>query len=255
MDSTRKTTAMPGNRRHTGRSSRKKDGGEASWAMPVSRAFYEKLRLRVSDVFNDLGYGAQWAMQLMPVIDLYMLTGEKPTRLSCEECLLTIFTSLRHEIDMAMERSATARRRAAERRGQKEAERREEAERQTVAEAADGTLTPLPVTTDEADGAAAPGDDGARRHDDTGSEVGEAIGKQGADRGEDENTVFPGKDDGYCGPGKFLVFEKGLTACAAGRDGIGELIAVGPARRDGDGGEAGIGVGRMGIVGGGALRT
>ena len=102
-------------KRHFSRSSSAKE----RWTKPVSKAFYEKLRLRCEQIFEEMRYGSGWVMNFMPTVDRYISTGETPGM--CDEGIRIVFICLRHEIDMALERSAKARKRAAERREAKEA--------------------------------------------------------------------------------------------------------------------------------------
>lgn len=85
------------------------------------------------------------------------------------------------------------------------------------------------------------------------SEFSEAVREEGADGGEDEDAGGAGEDDGNGTAGEGFVFEEHLTAGAAGGDGVGQFLAVGSAGGDGDGFEAGVGISRVGIEGGGAL--
>lgn len=105
-------------RTHKPHFSRSKSAKER-WTKPVSKAFYEKLRLRCEQIFEEMRYGSGWVMNFMPAVDRYISTGETPGM--CDEGIRIVFISLRHEIDMALERSAKARKRAAERREGKEA--------------------------------------------------------------------------------------------------------------------------------------
>lgn len=92
------------------------------WDKPVSRAFYEKLKLKVAAIYKSLGYMPQWTSEIMEYVDLYLRDGTRPTRQwRCEEQILAIFYCLKHDIDAAIHRSAECRRRAAERRALKSA--------------------------------------------------------------------------------------------------------------------------------------
>ncbi|WP_300505968.1 hypothetical protein [uncultured Duncaniella sp.] len=92
---------------------------KSQWKFPVSKAFYEKIRIRGERIMDELGYGAGWMKHLMPHIERYMLTGEKLGNHYAYECMQIVFTCLRFEVDLAIERSAKARARAAERRAMK----------------------------------------------------------------------------------------------------------------------------------------
>ena len=92
---------------------------KGQWKFPVSKAFYEKIRIRGERIMDELGYGAGWMKHLMPHIERYMLTGEKLGNHYAYECMQIVFTCLRFEVDLAIERSAKARARAAERRAMK----------------------------------------------------------------------------------------------------------------------------------------
>ncbi len=92
---------------------------KSQWKFPVSKAFYEKIRIRGERIMDKLGYGAGWMKHLMPHIERYMLTGEKLGNHYVYECMQIVFTCLRFEVDLAIERSAKARARAAERRAMK----------------------------------------------------------------------------------------------------------------------------------------
>ena len=105
-------------RSHKPRFSRTRSAKER-WTKPVSKAFYEKLRLRCEQIFEEMRYGSGWVMNFMPAVDRYISTGETPGM--CDEGIRIVFICLRYEIDMALERSAKARKRAAERREAKEA--------------------------------------------------------------------------------------------------------------------------------------
>lgn len=105
-------------RSHKPRFSRTRSAKER-WTKPVSKAFYEKLRLRCEQIFEEMRYGSGWVMNFMPAVDRYISTGETPGM--CDEGIRIVFICLRYEIDMALKRSAKARKRAAERREAKEA--------------------------------------------------------------------------------------------------------------------------------------
>lgn len=90
--------------------------GKKPWALPVSKAFYEKMRRRGELIMDALGYGAAWMKCLMPHLDAYMLKGEKLGYHYEYECMRIVFTCLCLDIDTAMQRSACAKARAAERR-------------------------------------------------------------------------------------------------------------------------------------------
>ena len=99
-----------------------------AWEFPISKAYYEKVRVRGEKIMDELGYGAEWMKYLMPHIDRYLLSGERlGGNHYAYECLLIVFTCLRFDLDLAIERSAKAKARAAERRALKEAQRAEEA--------------------------------------------------------------------------------------------------------------------------------
>lgn len=92
------------------------------WDKPVSRAFYEKLKLKVAAIYKSLGYMPQWTSEIMEYVDIYLRDGTRPTRQwRCEDQILAIFYCLKHDIDAAIHRSAECRRRAAERRALKSA--------------------------------------------------------------------------------------------------------------------------------------
>lgn len=91
------------------------------WDKPVSQSFYQKLIGRVEEIFRSLGYARGWRDEFMKFIDLYLMSGECPQRRYCDEFVLTMFYSLKGEVDAAVRRSASARRRATERRARKEA--------------------------------------------------------------------------------------------------------------------------------------
>lgn len=92
------------------------------WDKPVSRAFYEKLKLKIAAIYKSLGYMPQWTAEIMEYVDIYLRDGTCPTRQwRCEEQILAIFYCLKHDIDAAIHRSAECRRRAAERRALKSA--------------------------------------------------------------------------------------------------------------------------------------
>ena len=95
------------------------------WTKPVSKGFYEKLRVKVSNIVTSLGYVRGYTDEIMKSIDRYMINGEVPTRHYCEEYFMAIFFTLRVEVDEAMARSAAARQRAAQRRARKAEERKE----------------------------------------------------------------------------------------------------------------------------------
>lgn len=102
----------------------KSPSSKIKWDKPVSRAFYEKLRLKIDKIYKDLKYSPSWIAEIIEYVDLYLRTGEYPDRTwRCEEPVLAIFFCLKFEIDAAIKRSADCRRRAAERRARKEAER------------------------------------------------------------------------------------------------------------------------------------
>lgn len=98
----------------------KGESKKEKWTRPVSKAFYEKLCRRCEQIFEDLRYGHGWVRNFMPVVDRYLSTGEMPGQY--DNGIMTVFICLRHEIDMALERSAKARKRAAERRNASEKE-------------------------------------------------------------------------------------------------------------------------------------
>lgn len=99
-----------------------------AWEFPISKAYYEKVRVRGEKIMDELGYGVEWMKYLMPHIDRYLLTGERLGNHYAYECMLIVFTCLRFDLDLAIERSAKAKARAAERRALKEAQRAEEAQ-------------------------------------------------------------------------------------------------------------------------------
>lgn len=102
----------------------KSPSSKIKWDKPVSRAFYEKLRLKIDKIYKDLKYSPSWVAEIMEYVDLYLRSGEYPNRTwRCEEPVLAIFFCLKFDIDAAIKRSADCRRRAAERRARKEAER------------------------------------------------------------------------------------------------------------------------------------
>ena len=90
-------------RSHKPRFSRTRSAKER-WTKPVSKAFYEKLRLRCEQIFEEMRYGSGWVMNFMPAVDRYISTGETPGM--CDEGIRIVFICLRYEIDMALERSA-----------------------------------------------------------------------------------------------------------------------------------------------------
>lgn len=91
--------------------------------MPVSQAFYEKLKLKLSRIYKDLGYSQSWVVEILEYIDIYLRTGDCPDRTwRCDENVLVIFFCIKGDIDAAMKRSADCRRRAAERKSRKKAE-------------------------------------------------------------------------------------------------------------------------------------
>ena len=96
-----------------------------AWEFPISKAYYEKVRVRGEKIMDELGYGAEWMKYLMPHIDRYLLKGERLGNHYAYECMLIVFTCLRFDLDLAIERSAKAKARAAERRALKEAQKAE----------------------------------------------------------------------------------------------------------------------------------
>ena len=94
-----------------------------AWEFPISKAYYEKVRVRGEKIMDELGYGAEWMKYLMPHIDRYLLKGERLGNHYAYECMLIVFTCLRFDLDLAIERSAKAKARAAERRALKEAQK------------------------------------------------------------------------------------------------------------------------------------
>ncbi len=98
-----------------------------TWNFPISKAYYEKVRIRGEKIMDELGYGAEWMKYLMPHIDRYLLKGERLGNHYAYECMLIVFTCLSFDLDLAIERSAKAKARAAERRALKEAQKAEEA--------------------------------------------------------------------------------------------------------------------------------
>ena len=110
----------------------KSPSSKIKWDKPVSRAFFEKLRLKIDKIYKDLKYSPSWVAEIMEYVDLYLRTGEYPNRTwGCEDPVLAIFFCLKFDIDVAIKRSADCRRRAAERRARKEAERIAAAEEQS----------------------------------------------------------------------------------------------------------------------------
>lgn len=103
------------------------------WDKPVSKVFYEKLRVKVSNIVKSLGYVRGYTDEIMKSLDRYMANGEVPMRYYCEEYFMAIFFTLRVEIDEAIARSAAARQRAAERRARKAAEKEREENKNTMA--------------------------------------------------------------------------------------------------------------------------
>lgn len=103
------------------------------WDKPVSKVFYEKLRVKVSNIVKSLGYVRGYTDEIMKSLDRYIANGEVPMRYYCEEYFIAIFFTLRVEIDEAIARSAAARQRAAERRARKAAEKEREENKNTMA--------------------------------------------------------------------------------------------------------------------------
>ncbi len=112
-----------------------------AWDFPISKAYYEKVRVRGEKIMDELGYGAEWMKYLMPHIDRYLLKGERLGNHYAYECMLIVFTCLRFDLDLAIERSAKAKARAAERRALKEAQKAEDAQKAEGAQKAGDTQT------------------------------------------------------------------------------------------------------------------
>ncbi len=108
--------------------------GKKPWTLPVSKAFYEKMRRRGEMIMDALGYGAEWMKYLMPHLDAYMLKGEKLGYHYEYECMRVVFTCLCLDIDTAMQRSARAKARAAERRAAAEMTKAEKSEENKATE-------------------------------------------------------------------------------------------------------------------------
>lgn len=106
------------------------------WTLPVSKAFYEKMRRRGEMIMDALGYGAEWMKYLMPHLDAYMLKGEKLGYHYEYECMRVVFMCLCLDIDTAMQRSARAKARAAERRAAAEMTKAENKDEKSEADKA-----------------------------------------------------------------------------------------------------------------------
>ncbi len=81
-----------GTKRKRGRP--KSPTGKKPWTLPVSKAFYEKMRRRGEMIMDALGYGAEWMKYLMPHLDAYMLKGEKLGYHYEYECMRVVFMCL-----------------------------------------------------------------------------------------------------------------------------------------------------------------
>lgn len=90
------------------------------WLMPVTKAFYEKIRLKGEYAVRKLGCGSSAICNLMKVIDAYLLQGKEP-HYGEWEWILSFFYSVQSDIDVAIERRRRCRERAAERKARKEA--------------------------------------------------------------------------------------------------------------------------------------
>lgn len=99
-----------------------------AWTLPVSKAFYERLKIKVATIYWDLGYPVGWSSLMLECLEVYMREGWKPRGRQVEAYFQAIFFSLCPEIDEAMRRSALSRQRAAERRQRREAEKLREQE-------------------------------------------------------------------------------------------------------------------------------
>ncbi|MCM1077373.1 MAG: hypothetical protein NC411_08450 [Bacteroides sp.] len=115
MITTHTTTGKP-----DGESTKHAKGG---WNFPVSQKFYKNLCHRIEMILQALDHDSESVARLKSIVDTYLLNGETPSRLTIDGQQLAIFLCLRHDIDLAVERSARAKARAAERRAQKEAEK------------------------------------------------------------------------------------------------------------------------------------
>lgn len=100
-----------------------KKSEKKQWDLPVSIAFYEKLKAKTALILRDLGHLQSWLPLIMGQFERYMRNGETASHIYDDDLRLIIFFSLRQEIDEAMRRSALSRKRAAERRERKEAEK------------------------------------------------------------------------------------------------------------------------------------
>ncbi|MCM1076636.1 MAG: hypothetical protein NC411_04665 [Bacteroides sp.] len=106
------------NRKTYGESTRR---AKEKWDFPVSQKFYMNLCHRIEMILQALNRDSQSIDHLQSIVDAYLGEGETPSRQTVDEQCLTIFLCLKHDIDLAIERSTRAKARAAERRAQKNA--------------------------------------------------------------------------------------------------------------------------------------
>lgn len=117
--------------------------GKSKYKLPVSRAFYKRIKEKARKIIAGLSLADSAAEQLHAYISNYINNGVVPECPSVPDAPYIVFSVLRLDIDEAMKRSVAARRRAAERR-----EARKLAGNTASATAPDSKLDPDPQRRD-----------------------------------------------------------------------------------------------------------
>jgi len=108
---------------------------KAKWNRPVTRAFYEKLRLKAVYVVREVHEVPGYVNIIMDFIDRYMFYQQKPFYYTESMWIWSFFAAIQGDIDKAIERRKRAKERAAERKAARERAKAEvEAEAMKAAE-------------------------------------------------------------------------------------------------------------------------
>jgi len=107
---------------------------KAKWNRPVTKAFYEKLRLKAVYVVREVHEVPGYVDIIMDFIDRYMFYQQKPFYYTESMWIWSFFAAIQGDIDKAIERRKRAKERAAERKAARE-RAKAEAEAQVESEA------------------------------------------------------------------------------------------------------------------------
>jgi len=93
---------------------------KAKWDRPVTKAFYEKLRLKAAYVVREVHEVPGYVDIIMDFIDRYMFYQQKPFYYTESMWIWSFFAAIQGDIDKAIERRKRAKERAAERKAARE---------------------------------------------------------------------------------------------------------------------------------------